>query len=171
MESPRRKQVRLSGYDYRQNGYYFITIRIYDGTNRLGDINDAVFQGDLNRPDLMVEKWLLELKNKYPYVYIDKYVIMPNHIHFILVIDSEEMMPSSKSASLSQIIGWFKTMTTNEYIRGVKNKLYKPFEVRFWQRGYHEHIISTQKSYEEIWRYIDENPLKWELDKYYNCDY
>jgi len=58
-------------------------------------------------------------------------------------------------------------MTTNEYIRGVKNGLYEPFEKRIWQRSYYDHIIRNGEDYLRIWKYIDENPLKWAEDEYY----
>ncbi len=68
---------------------------------------------------------------------------------------------------LHRMIQWFKTMTTNEYIRGVKNKNWKRFDKKLWQRNYYEHIIRDEKSYYQISEYIQTNPLKWQDDKYY----
>ena len=66
---------------------------------------------------------------------------------------------------LHKIIQWFKTMTTNEYIRGVKNRVFPPFHVRLWQRNYYEHVIRSQHSYDEIVEYIRNNPKQWYNDK------
>jgi REP element-mobilizing transposase RayT len=61
-------------------------------------------------------------------------------------------------------VDWFKTQTTNEYIKGVKSGLYEPFEKHLWQPGYYEHIIRNQKDLDEIRQYIKNNPVKWVLE-------
>lgn len=68
---------------------------------------------------------------------------------------------------LPKIVDLFKTMVTNEYIKGVKEALYTPFNKKLWQRGYFEHIIRNEKDLFETRKYIEENPMKWELDEYY----
>ena len=68
---------------------------------------------------------------------------------------------------LRDIVGWFKTMTTNEYIRGVKNGLFPPFDKQIWQRSYYEHVIRDEQDYRRIWQHIDENPAKWAEDVYF----
>ena len=70
-------------------------------------------------------------------------------------------------SSISQVVQWFKTMTTNEYIRGVKQFNWPRFNKKLWQRNYYEHIIRDEKSYLHISEYIQNNPLKWHEDKYY----
>ncbi len=69
--------------------------------------------------------------------------------------------------SLGNAVGWFKTMTTNEYIRGVKNLGWTRFNGKLWQRNYYEHIIRDQQAYENISKYIQNNPVKWVDDKFY----
>ncbi|MFZ5878781.1 MAG: transposase [Chloroflexota bacterium] len=76
--------------------------------------------------------------------------------------DSRQKRPN---APLSQMIQWFKTMTTNEYIRGVKNLGWKPFNGKVWQRDYYEHIIRNPSAADRIARYIEANPARWEKDK------
>ena len=66
---------------------------------------------------------------------------------------------------LHRVVGWFKTMTTNEYIRGVKTLGWKRFDGKLWQRNYYEHIIRNEKSFETISDYIIDNPAKWNQDK------
>ena len=165
MVLPKRKSIRLKHYDYSQNGAYFVTICTHQRECLLGEIVGATLCGRPNNPDLLAEKWILEIENKFSNTKINKYIIMPNHIHLILVMDNKT--GDHAGSPLHEIIDWYKTMTTNEYIRGVKNNLFPPFNKHVWQRGYYEHIIRNEISYNEIWEYIDTNPLKWELDCYH----
>ena len=111
-------------------------------------------------PDGIIEKWFRELENKFEFTRIDKFVVMPNHIHFILSID----ISRHAGPPLQKMMAWFKTMTTNDYIRGVKEGLYYPFRKRLWQRGYYEHVIRNEQDYLEAWQYIENNPIKWAQD-------
>ncbi len=161
MEFPKRKQMRLKYYDYSQNGYYFVTICTKDKKHLFGEIVGATLCGRPNNPDKMIEKWLLETENKFKDVKIPIYVIMPNHIHFVIAKTGDHT-----GSPLQDIVGWFKTMTTNEYFKNIKEKLYLPTNTKLWQRGYYEHVIRNEEDYENICKYIEENPLKWEIDKY-----
>ncbi len=164
---PKRKQLRLKEYDYSQNGYYFITICTY---NRQNLFEKSVVGNDLcvvptSKPqNLIIDKWLKELQHKFGII-IEQYIIMPNHIHFILVIDNEnkntlENAAPNKKRSLSDMIQWFKTMTTNDFINLVKNNLIQPFDKKIWQKSYYEHIIRNKEEHIEIIQYILNNPLK-----------
>lgn len=88
-ELPKRKQIRLKNYDYSQNGYYFITICTHNRQKLFGEIVGATLCGRPNNPDKMIEKWLLELENKFYAVNICEYIIMPDHIHFIISITGD----------------------------------------------------------------------------------
>ena len=81
---------------------------------------------------------------------IDKYVIMPNHIHLIIIIDRESNL------SISNIIKKYKEWITKEIGKSI------------WQKSYYDHIIRNEKDYLRIWKYIEENIIKWSLDKYYS---
>ncbi len=111
----------------------------------------------------MVEKWYLEISNKFPDIYCDKYVIMPNHFHCILENTGDKGEPMC--SPLHRVIQWFKTMTTNEYIKGVKNLGWESFDKRLWQRNYYEHIIRNQQSLIKISNYIENNPFFWNDDQ------
>ena len=102
----------------------------------------------------MIEKWIFEIENKFDNVTVDYYVVMKDHIHFIVFINKKN------ETNLYAILKWFKTMTTNEYIRGVRDGKYEPFEKKFWQRGYYEHIIRNDEDLTEKREYIINNPLK-----------
>ncbi len=167
MDIPQRKQIRLKEYDYSQNNAYFITICTQNRRNLFGEVvYDAVgahLRVRPNNPDKLIEKWLFELENKFPGVTVDCYVIMPNHIHFILFCSARAGVCAG--APLPEIIQWFKAQTTNEYIRGVKTGLYPPFEKHVWQRNYYEHVIRNEEDLFETRKYIDENLLKWNEDE------
>ena len=106
----------------------------------------------------MAEKWLLELEQKYENISIEKYIIMQDHVHFILLILSREA-----ATPLCKMIDWFKTMTANEYIRGVKAGAYPPFDGHVWQRNYYEHILRSEQEMLEAWKYIDNNRYECDL--------
>jgi len=165
---PSRKQTRLKGYDYTSTGYYFITICTKGRGNILGDVVgcDAFIAPpfvELSEYGLVVDKYINRISSMYGEFYVDKYIIMPNHIHMILVkiafdITQEHgVMKASRptSASISSVIRSLKTMITKE------------IKVRVWQTSFHDHIIRDEKDYHRIWQYIDTNPAKWQDDRYY----
>jgi len=157
-----RRSIRLKDYDYSSNGLYYITICTQERVNLFGEIVGSTLCNCPNNIDEMIFKWLNEIGNKYAGVHIDKYVIMPNHVHFIAYIQD-----GYAGSPLSEIIGWFKTMTTNEYIRGVNTGLYISFNKRMWQRNYYERIIRDKDEYQHVWQYIDQNPARWTEDEFY----
>ena len=132
----------------------------------------------------MVEIWLNKIESKYNGVWVDSYVIMPDHVHLVLMIHRDitgahagaplqnQMTNSGPStqgtanmrSTLGDVVKWFKTMTTNEYIKGVKQGLYKPFESHLWQRNYYERVICNEDELYEMRRYISENPIRWDMD-------
>lgn len=130
----------------------------------------ATLCGRPNNPDKIIVKWLLETENKFKDIKIDEYIVMPNHIHFIIKKTGDHIGSTGDhtgSPLLRDIIGWFKTMSTNEYIASVKDGRFMPFKGRLWQRNYYEHIIRNYDDYINIAEYIQNNPLKWEEDKLY----
>lgn len=173
-EWPRRKRIRLEYHDYSQDSAYFVTVCTHDRQQLFG-MGEAVFVGAhpcvrpptgaeaLTPAGKMVEKWLYKLESKYPDHYIDCYVIMPDHVHFIIVrcgTAGGHMGPP-----LPNVLQWFKTQTTNDYIRGVKEDTFPPFTEKVWQRSFYEHIIKDPQDMQEIRRYIYENPLKRAAEK------
>ncbi len=96
----------------------------------------------------MINKWWHEIPEKFPTVNIGEFITMPDHFHAIV----------SVGPSLQKIIAWFKTMTTNEYIRNVKNNNWQPFNDKLWQRSYHDRFIRNKTEYHSIKQYIIDNP-------------
>ena len=152
-ELPIRKNIRLKDFDYSENGYYYITICTYK-RQKLFE-KSTVGATLCGRPTEMITKWLMELQNKFSDVKLCDYVIMPDHIHFILSKTGDHT-----GSPLRDVVTWFKTMTTNEYIRKVKEDEYSPFVKKVWQRGYYEHIIRDEKDYLTKAEYIKNNLYK-----------
>ena len=159
MELPKRKPTRLKGYDYSTPGAYFITICVKDRKQLLskivGDDAHIVPKNHLTNYGVVCDKYINNINIKYENVAVDKYVIMPNHIHLIIFLHGT-MRASSPTKNIKNIIRSFKIMVTKEINKSI------------WQRSYHDHIIRGEKDYQKIWEYIDTNVLKWELDCFYN---
>ncbi len=167
MELPQRKNNRLKNYDYSENGAYFITVCIKDRKNLLGNIvgDDALDSPKiiLSKIGVIAEQELLKIEAYYNNVKIDKYVIMPNHIHLIIKI-TERINPfPTKKYDISNVIGKYKAAVT----RNVGNAFMHSEKEQLWQASFHDHIIRNEQDYLEIWNYIDTNPLKWKEDKLY----
>lgn len=154
-----RKILRLQQYDYSQNGAYFVTVCTQ---NRLPLFED-VGADPCVRPypsAEIAEGWIKRIPGRFDHVFVDAYVVMPDHVHFLLRIDKPSKAGGHTGPPLQQIVQWYKTMTTNSYIRGVREGNLKPFPKRLWQRGYYEHVIRGEEDYLECWKYIEENPLQ-----------
>ena len=187
-----RRSIRLKGYDYSKAGLYFITICVQNRECLFSNVvNDETILNDAGQ---MIVEWYYELENKYPDKICHEMVVMPNHFHCIIenthVADANIMdtnvgaSPRGRpivddrghtkygpknqkyNASIGDAMDWFKTMTTNEYIRGVKNHNWKRFDKKLWQKNYWEHIIRKDGEYNRISDYIIQNPTKWLNDKF-----
>jgi len=178
---PVRKTTRLYEYDYSLNGAYSITIC----TENRKNILSAIRRGDpcgrphtpCGRPDFDtdIKITLTELgeicKNKIEYIRtkydisITKYVIMPNHIHMLILVTKDTRATARAAPTIGDIIGGYKSIVANEWLKICKKN--NVIMGQFWQRGYHDRIIRNEKEYQNQWQYIDENPMKWVDDKYY----
>ncbi len=159
MEVAKRKQTRLQEYDYSQNGAYFVTICTHERKPTLCEISCR--GGALLLPiGEICETQIAEMQQRYK-IKVDKYVIMPNHIHMIIVIDRERA-EQSPAPTISDMICSFKSITTK-----MANQKDCIVGRKIWQRSFHDHIIRNQETYELVWNYIDTNILKWELDCYH----
>ena len=174
LDPPKRKQNRLRGYDYGRPGYYFVTICANQRAEFFWDMvaeNLAVKLGScVGRDDLgapyanlshyghIVEKYIVSIPTAYDGVFVDKYVIMPNHVHLIIRVNrSEDGAPRSSRPTrlIPRIIAAMKRFSNQEA------------GFNMWQTSYHDHIIRSEADYRRIWEYIDTNPSKWREDCYY----
>ena len=154
---PSRKPNRLKGFDYAEFGAYFITICVKNRTPLLGNI---VLENDLESPQVCLSAYgkITEFYLK-RIAGIDKYVIMPDHIHMILLkwdIPEKEPRgamwaspPTKSSTTISQDIRSFKILVT------------KQIGFSIWQRSFYDRILRNDKEYEQVWDYIENNPLLW----------
>ncbi len=153
---PARRPNRLPYYDYSQVGYYFITICTKHKEQLFGKVVGAdVLIGPrvvLSPYGEAVETVIVQIPE------IEKYVIMPNHVHLIIHLGSSADGPMGTSApthNISQIVRYLKRAVTTACGETV------------WQRSFHDHIIRNEADYLRIWSYIDTNPNKWTEDCYY----
>ena len=153
---PVRKKIRLKDYDYSQNGCYFVTVCVKD---RYSILWDAAVGAVCGRPQLspigiIVEAEIQKMGNVYLHIHIDKYIIMPNHIHMIIRVDETDGRPQT-APTISWVVNMFKGSVSKQIGESI------------WQRSYHDHIIRNETGYQHIWQYIDTNPAQWTEDCYY----
>lgn len=162
----------MKNYDYSNYGAYFVTV-CTKGKRRCSVILQETVPSVsrtcscLNTVKSSGEE-IAAIEQHYQNVVVDKYVIMPNHIHMIVFIgglmDAGRLNPSpTKRVDIPNIIGKFKAGVT----RRVGDAFMHPAKGELWQRSYHDHIIRDETDYQKIWLYIDTNPVKWKLDRYY----
>lgn len=147
-----RKKLRLSHTDYSSDGVYFITTCCKNRIQHFGLIQNGKMQ--LNQSGEIAQQQFSWLENQYSYLIIHNVVIMPDHIHVLLEIDRSKGINGCKIKSVSSLMGAYKT-TSSKLIHLSGNM---DFE---WQRSFHDHIVRNQQSYENIYQYITDNPIKW----------
>lgn len=214
-----RRSLRLRGYDYSQAGAYFVTVCAQGRACLFGEvIGDQMHLNEAGR--IVMAEWD-RLAVRFPTVELDAFVVMPNHIHGIVVISvggtrvdttvgaglvpapcvavgtvvvtepgaTTRVAPTRTAGNgintddvtagiegdvtastvdtepiLGDIVGAFKSLTTDLYIHGVKQSGWPGFRLKLWQRNYYEHIIRSEKSLNRIRRYIFDNPAQWATD-------
>jgi REP-associated tyrosine transposase len=131
--------------------------------------------------ELVASLWS-HLPAQFPEIDIDAFVVMPNHLHGIVIfpdgraatraaptgVGDESVVGGSFSGArvptLGVVVGAFKSMSTGAYVRGVKAKGWPGFRLRLWQRNYYEHVIRDEAALNRLRRYVDENPAQWSFD-------
>jgi len=180
-----RRSIRLPGYDYRSPGAYFVTICVQGGECRLGEVVDGEMR--LNEWGEIASDYWLRIPDHFDHVQLDAWVVMPNHMHgIVLIVGRGEVSPETTSladdpkpgeadpqdkesgmdasplqpGSLGAIIGNYKSVSTRRInrVRGAPG-------TRFWQRNYWEHIIRDERSLNRIREYIQNNPARWAEDQ------
>jgi len=187
------KQYRLPGYDYSGGGYYFVTICTQDRVNILRSVGTDLCVcssykkqpcGLLSEFGNLCQRWWLKIPDKFPGTELDEFCFMPNHFHGILIIrykcnaQTRGSAPTNHTGgsaptnhtggsapTVGNVIQWFKTMTTNEYIKNVKTQFWPKFSKHVWQPRFHDRVIRNEKEYWAIKRYIMDNPKNWDKDK------
>ena len=149
-----RKPLRLKEHDYRTAGRYFVTLCAKDGHEMFGKI--AVGANCVRPTNVgeVIEKEIGVLSTTYEYLAVEKHVIMPNHIHMLLILDSA-VGRTQFAPTISRAIKQFKGSVT------------KQIGFSVWQRSFHDRVVRGEDEYQKIRKYIDENPMRWTQDKYY----
>ena len=155
MNLPYRKSPRLKKYNYANDGYYFVTLCAHNKNHLFGDISSLNEMGEI-----AITK-LEDISAHFSNVRIDKYAIMPNHIHCILVIGCGAKAERSRPfPTVSAVVGLYKS--------GVSRLIHASNpQITVWQKSFYDHIIRDESDYLRIWQYIDENPAKWKEDEYF----
>ena len=147
---PKRKSIRLPGYDYRKQGAYFITIDTKEHKELFWDASDPVI---LSKYGEIAKDAIKRIPVRYPMISVDHYVIMPNHIHLLLQIHEMGNGRSMIAPTVSVVVQQMKGYVT------------KKCGFPAWQKSFYEHVIRGDADYSEIWQYIENNPQKWILQK------
>ena len=167
-ELPKRKRLRLKNFDYSTPGAYFVTVCTHNRKCTLSRVVGAIHES----PEIQLTEYgkivdrLINTIPQQSLATIDRYVIMPNHIHLVIMItDSDELRAIRESplrgrSVISKMIGYIKMNASKEIHNRYGNEI-------VWQRGFHDHIIRNRNDYEKISKYIYENPIIWQYDCFY----
>lgn len=150
---------RISGYDYSQPGFYYITVCTLQHRLVLGTIADG--QMCLKRPGQVAESIWVTLPRRFSHVKLDEYVFMPNHMHAIIELTDLDATHAGPRAALWEIVRVFKAATTYQ-IRHVEG------DPRFtWEDNFYDTVICTEVALQQIRKYILDNPVRWTKDELY----
>ena len=159
MELPKRKNNRLTEYDYSQPNAYFITICTKNRRNIFWESVGASIARPKSIPlsenGKIAEEAILNISRYYPMISVDNYVVMPNHIHLLLQINTDACGRAMLAPTISVVVQQMKGYITKRIGRPI------------WQKLFHDHVIRGKQDYLEIWNYIEGNPSKWEEDCFY----
>ena len=161
---PKRKHPRLKYYDYSQNGSYFITVCTKNNECILGCVKTSkrnLFPPYIELSSLgkVAKKYICNINNVYEYISVDKYVIMPNHIHLLITIEH----PYEPAVAEEQK----KYTTVQTIVRSFKKMVAREISDSIWQESFYETILKNDESYYDVYEYIEKNPINWIADKYY----
>lgn len=161
-----RKSPRLKNYDYSRPGYYFITVCTHNKEKTLSKVikdNRGIARVELTKRGKIVDVIINNLPERLS-VKIHKYVIMPNHLHLIMIVENTDLLQEHRSSKerhiIEETVGYIKMNASKIIHREIS-------QGKVWQRSFHDHIIRSEKDYGKIWNYINTNPSCWEKDKFY----
>ena len=151
---PQRKSIRIADYDYATPGAYFITICIDGRKPILWNVGAATCRPNLSKTGAVVETAILQISKHYPMISVDKYCIMPDHIHMILSINTDEDGRQIAAPTVSTVVGHMKRWVSMQIGESI------------WQKSFIDRVIRNDKGYKAVWEYIENNPIK--LDTAYD---
>ena len=157
-----RRSIRLTGYDYTRSGAYYVTITTQDRIRVFGDVVNGIMR--LNDAGQMISDIWFGIPKHNEGVSVDEFIVMPDHIHGIIVLTAMNQSSAPNGLSLSEIVGRFKSLTTRLYSQKVQDNIWPPFNRRLWQRNYYEYIIRDDHELSTIRQYINQNPYLWSIN-------
>lgn len=156
-------RLRLREYDYSLPAYYFVSICCNHRESMFGTIENRKMI--LNPAGEMIDQIWDEAPTGFMGVTSECHVVMPNHVHILVGIGVKATDPLDLT-SLTEVIHWYKSLTTTRYIRGVKDQAWPRFNGRLWQQGFHDHIVRNERELQTIREYVANNPKRWDDDTY-----
>ena len=145
---PKRKLIRIADYDYSAPGAYFITVCANDRKSILWNVGAATCRPNLSKIGSVVETAILQIPVHYPAVSVDKYCIMPDHIHMILSINTDEDGRQIAAPTVSTVVGHMKRWVSMQIGYSI------------WQKSFIDRVIRNDQGYRAVWEYIENNPVK-----------
>lgn len=145
---PKRKQIRIKDYDYSTPGAYFITVCIADRKPILWNVGAATCRPNLSKIGSVVETAILQIQEHYPMISVDKYCIMPDHIHMLLSINNDEDGRQVSAPTVSTVVGHMKRWVSIQVGQSI------------WQKSFIDRVIRSDKGYRAVLEYIENNPIK-----------
>jgi REP element-mobilizing transposase RayT len=148
---PVRKPNRLDGYDYHAGGMFFVTICVKAHASLLGSIDSNIdgrqHSVTLSKAGSIADAIIREMPAMLAGVTLIHHVVMPNHIHLLLILD--------ESLSLPRVV------------QSVKSQITRALGKSIFQRSFYDRVVRGDRDYQRIYTYIENNPMKWKLDKYH----
>lgn len=151
---PKRKRIRIENYDYSMPGAYFITICVANRKPILWNVGAATCRPNLSKIGNIVETAISQIPEHYPMISVDKYCVMPDHIHMILSINADENGRQVAAPTVSTVVGHIKRWVSMQIGQSI------------WQKSFIDRVIRNDKGYRAVWEYIENNPIK--LDTAYD---
>lgn len=145
---PKRKSIRMADYDYSAPGAYFITVCVADQRAILWNVGAATSRPSLSLIGSVVQTAIEQIPQHYPMITVDKYCIMPDHIHMILSVNTDVDGRQIAAPTISTAIGQMKRWGSVQLGRSI------------WQKSFIDRVIRNDKGYQAIWEYIENNPIK-----------
>lgn len=149
---PKRKRVRIKNYDYSSSGAYFVTVCTADKQPILWEyVEAATCRPNLSKIGTVVETAILNIPKHYPMISVDKYCIMPDHIHMIMSINTDENGRQIAAPTVSTVVGHMKRWVSMQIGQSI------------WQKSFIDRVIRNEKGYQTVWEYIENNPIKLDM--------
>ena len=148
---PKRKQIRIENYDYSTPGAYFITVCIANRKPILWNVGAATCRPNLSKIGTVVETAIMQIPEYYPMISVDKYCIMPDHIHMILTINTDEDGRQIAAPTVSMVVGHMKRWVSMQIGHSI------------WQKSFIDRVIRNDQGYRAVWEYIENNPIKLDM--------